>query len=331
MAPNFDETTRASELVPYYAREIIGKIILVTGVSPGSLGEAFVKQVATGKPACFILAGRSPNKFQGLIDYLATEHPEIIVKSLELDLMSLAQVRKSAELLNSWADVPQIDVLVNNAAIMAVPYRLTEDGFESQLQTNHLSHFLFTNLIMNRILASKAPRIVLISSMGHRQGHFRWADYNFSDGRLYDKWAAYGQSKTAVSLTALALAEKLGSRGLLSFSLCPGGVGTNLAAHEADNLGEFVKSFHAADARYGNKWMFNSEVRWKDLDEGAATHVFAAFDSGISKDNGAFLNHCRLADPFAQEVFPWVTCKASAEMLWKLSEKLVDQEFKYQA
>ncbi|RKK96831.1 hypothetical protein BFJ68_g14252 [Fusarium oxysporum] len=329
MAPNFNEAIKASELVPFYATKIIGKTILITGVSTGSLGESFVKQVAVGKPAAFILAGRSPDKFQSLVDDLASAHPEIKVKSLALDLNSFAQVRQAAELMNSWADVPHIDVLVNNAGIMAVPYCLTEDGFESQLQTNHLSHFLFTNLIMNKILASQAPRIVLISSMGHRQGHFRWADYNFSNGELYDKWAAYGQSKTAVSLTALALAEKLGSRGLLSFSVCPGSVGTNLGAHAADQFAEFVKSFQAADARMGNKWMFNQEVRYKNLDEGAATHVYAAFDSVLSKNNGAFLNHCRLADPFAQEVWPWVTDKASAEMLWKLSEKLVGQEFKY--
>lgn len=329
MTPNFDETTKASELVPFYATKVIGKTILVTGVSAGSLGESFVKQVAVGKPAAFILAGRSPNKFQSLVDELASAHPEIKVKSLALDLTSLAQVRKAAELVNSWDDVPNIDVLVNNAGIMAVPYHLTDDGFESQLQTNHLSHFLFTNLIMNKILAAQVPRIVLISSMGHRQGHFRWADYNFSNGELYDKWAAYGQSKTAVSLTALALAEKLGSKGLLSFSVCPGSVGTNLGAHAADQFAEFVESFQAADAKMGNKWMLKQEVRYKDLDEGAATHVFAAFDSGIAKNNGAFLNHSRLADPFAQEVFPWVTDKASAEMLWKLSEKLVGQEFSY--
>ncbi|KAM0190114.1 hypothetical protein ACHAPI_009626 [Fusarium lateritium] len=329
MTPNFNEATKASELIPFYATKITGKTILITGVSAGSLGESFVKQVAVGRPAAFILAGRSPNKLQSLVDEVESAHPEIKAKSLALDLSSLAQGRKAAELVNSWAEIPHIDVLVNNAAIMAVPYHLTEDGFESQLQTNHLGHFLFTNLIMDKILAAQAPRIVFISSMGHRQGHFRWADYNFSNGELYDKWAAYGQSKTAVSLTALALAEKLGPKGLLSFSVCPGSVGTNLGAHAADQFSEFVKSFQSADAKMGNKWMFNQEVRYKDLDEGAATHVYAAFDSELSKHNGAFLNHCRLADPLAQEVFPWVTDKASAKMIWKLSEKLVGQEFSY--
>ncbi|KAH6985389.1 hypothetical protein EDB80DRAFT_590784 [Ilyonectria destructans] len=329
MAPTFDETTRASELVPYYANQIAGKTILITGISSGSLGESFVKQVSIGKPAAFVLAGRSPSKFRSLVDHLASAYPNIAVKSLALDLTSLANVRKAAETVNSWSDVPHIDVLVNNAGIMAVPYRLTEDGFESQLQTNHLGHFLFTNLIMDKILASKAPRVVNISSMGHRHGHIRWADYNFSDGQLYDKWTAYGQSKTANALTALALAEKLGSKGLVSFSVCPGSVGTNLAAHEADNLAAFVKDFQAADARIGTKWMFSNDTRYKDLDQGASTHVFAAFDPDVAKYNGAYLNHCRLADPYAEEVWPWATSRTSGDMLWKLSEKLVGQEFKY--
>jgi hypothetical protein len=73
--------------------------------------------------------------------------------------------------------------------------------------------------------------------------------------------------------------------------------------------------------------MFNNDVRYKDLDQGASTHVFAAFDQDVAKHNGAYLNHCRLADPYVEEVWPWATSKVSADMLWKLSEKLVGQEF----
>ncbi|KAL0936888.1 short-chain dehydrogenase [Colletotrichum truncatum] len=329
MAPNFSPATRASELVPYYASTIAGKTILITGISSGSLGESFVKQVAVANPATFILAGRSPTKFQSIVDHLAKTHPSITVKSLDLDLSSFANVREAAEKVNSWSDVPHIDVLVNNAGVMAVPYSLTKDGFENHFQTNHLGHFLFTNLIMEKILASNAPRIINVSSMGHRQGSIRWADYNFSGGKLYDRMAAYGQSKTANALTALALAEKLGNRGLLSFSVCPGSVGTNLASHEADNIAGLLAEYQTADARVGTKWMFSQDILFKDVDQGAATHVFAAFDPEITKNNGAFLNHCRLADPYAEEVFPWATDKVWADMLWTLSEKLVGQEFKH--
>ncbi|KAK2049134.1 short chain dehydrogenase [Colletotrichum somersetense] len=334
MAPTIhSRDTRASELVPLYAPQIAGKTILVTGVSPGGLGDSFVKQVAVAEPAMFILAGRSPSKFQGLIADLATARPEIKVKSLALDLASFANVRAAAETVKSWADVPHIDVLVNNAGIMAVPYKLTEDGFESQFQSNHLGHFLFTNLIMSKILTSASPRVVSVSSAGHRLHHIRWTDYNFNKGQHYDKWMAYGQSKTANSLFSVALAEKLGSAaagGLTAFGLCPGYVATNLAAHEAHDFPGFVEDLRKADVLAGSKWMWGiAGLQPKDFDQGVSTHVFAAFAPELKEKNGEFLTDCRVADPWNEEVFPWATSKVDAEMLWALSEKLVGQEFRY--
>lgn len=173
---------------------------------------------------------------QGLVDELSSSHPEIQVKPLALNLLSLADVRRAAETVNSWADVlTHIDVLINNAGIMAVPYQLTIDGFEGQFRTNHLGHFLFVNLIMAKVLASDAPRVVVVSSGVHRVGHIRWSDYNFNGGKHYQRWLAYGQSKTANALMALSLAEKLGSRGLMALPLCPGVSYTNLSAHGIDD------------------------------------------------------------------------------------------------
>jgi NAD(P)-dependent dehydrogenase (short-subunit alcohol dehydrogenase family) len=280
MAPTCNHETRASELVRHYAAQIAGKIILITGVSPGSLGESFVKQVAAAQPTIFIMASRSIPKMQGLIDELSITHPSIKVKPLALNLLSFADVRKAAETVNSWTDVPHIDVLVNNAGIMAVPYRQSEDGFESQFQTNHLSHFLFTNLVMGKILASKTPRVVTVSSGVHRVGHIRWSDHNFNEGKHYQRWLAYGQSKTANALMGLSLAEKLGSRGLLSFPMCPGVSFTNLSAHGMDDLASFSADLTEMDNLYGNKSLWGmAEMKIKDLDQGVATHVFAAFDT----------------------------------------------------
>ena len=330
MAPTCNEETRASDLVRHYGPQISGKTILVTGVSPGGLGDSFVKQVAVAHPATFILAGRSIPKMQGLIDELSNTNPRIKVKPLALNLLSFADVRKAAETVNSWSDVPNIDVLVNNAGIMAVPYKLTEDGFESQFQTNHLSHFLFTNLIMGKILASPAPRVVLVSSGVHRVGHIRWSDYNFNEGKTYQRWLSYGQSKTANALMGLALAERLGSRGLLAFPLCPGVSPTNLSAHGKDDFVAFAADLTEMDSIYGNKWFAGmGELKFKDLDQGAATHVFAAFDTSIVEHNGAFISDCHIADPNKEEVYSWATSKTDAERLWKLSEKLVGQEFNY--
>lgn len=331
MAPSLNSYTKASELVPHFASHIVGKTILITGVSPGSLGESFVKQVAVAKPSMFIFAGRSTAKMQGLVDELESTHPKIQVKTLALNLMSFADVREAAKTANAWTDVPRIDVLVNNAGIMAVPYKLTEDGFESQFQTNHLSHFLFTNLIMSKILASKTPRVVLISSNVHRVGHIRWSDYNFNEGKNYQIWLAYGQSKTANALRGLSLAEKLGSHGLLSFPMCPGMCITNLSAHAMQDQESFAAELTQTDNYYGNKrlWGIEEGLHFKDIDQGAATHVFAAFDQSIAEHNGAFLSDCHVADPDKEEVYCWATSKVDAERLWRLSEKLVGQEFSY--
>ncbi|KPM45656.1 hypothetical protein AK830_g878 [Neonectria ditissima] len=313
--------TTIHELITAYAPLIKGKTILTTGVTPHSLGHTFVSAVATASPALLILAGRNPTKLQQAADSLPAG---IKTRSLVVDLCSLASVRAAAAEVNAWADVPRIDVVVNNAGVMAVDFALTPDGFETQFAASHVGHFLLTNLIMDKILAAEAPRVVNVSSDGHRLGAMRWADPHFSNGKTYNKWFAYGQAKTANNLFALALAEKLGKRGLQSYSLHPGVImSTGLGTHidEFESLGE-------TDRLLGNA------EGWRDFnmvteEVGTATHAFAAFDPDISEHNGAYLVQCRMADPYVDTVKPWATSAVEADKLWKLSEKLVGQEFKY--
>lgn len=172
--------TSVHQLAKEYASIIKGKTILTTGASPGGLGALFVEAIAVSEPALCILAGRSVNKLQQTASKLSSKHPSVKTKILALDLSSLSSVRAAAEEVNGWSDVPKIDVLVNNAGIMATDFELTENGFESQFASNHLGHFLFTNLIMDKILASEEPRVVSVSSNGHRLGPIRWGDPNFS-------------------------------------------------------------------------------------------------------------------------------------------------------
>ncbi|KAI1074547.1 WW domain-containing oxidoreductase [Whalleya microplaca] len=259
-----------------------------------------------------------------LVQELAVEIKGKVVLTTDLD--SLAAARSAADVVNSWADVPSIDVLINNAGIMAPDFKLSPDGFESQLATNHLGPFLFTNLIMGKILASKSPRIVNVGSDGHRLNPIRWADYNFENGANYDRWHAYGQTKTANMLFALSLAEKLGGRGLQSYSLHPGVIGTNLDNQLDWN--QALPGLRAADRALGNKegW---SDFKWKTPDQGAATHVYACFDPNLKDHNGAYLENSHVADPWVETVKPWGTSKVEAARLWELSEKLVGQEFSY--
>ena len=176
----YDTQATADVLVKDYASEIKGKIILITGVSPNSLGAFFVEHIVAADPRLLILAGRNPTKIQTTADAVSKLNPNVEIRTLQLNLESITQIKKASATVNGWTDVPHIDVLVNNAGIMACPYAKTEDGLERQFATNHVGPFLFTNLIMKKILASSAPRIVIVSSDGHRLSAMRWGDIGFA-------------------------------------------------------------------------------------------------------------------------------------------------------
>lgn len=179
MAPKYDKNTSGSQLVSELRATITGKVILVTGTSPGGIGAFYSVAVAKAQPALLILAGRVLKTIQETADQIKAESPGVAVKTLVVDLASLESVRTAAAEVNGWADVPHIDVLVNNAGIMAVPYTKTVDGFERQFATNHLGPFLFTNLILGKVLASPHKRVVMVSSGGLRYNGVRYGDYGF--------------------------------------------------------------------------------------------------------------------------------------------------------
>lgn len=224
----------ASTIAADNAANIAGKIVLTTGVTQGGLGATFVQTIAQYKPRLLILAGRSAQKVQATVDEINSNSKSsgIETRFLELDLSSQKSVRQAVETVFGWADVEYIDVLVNSAGIMAGPYKTTQEGIENQFGSNHIGHFLFTNLLLPKILVSSGPRVVSVASDGHRFGGVRFDDYNFQDGKVYEQWEAYGQSKTANILFVRALAKKFGPKGLKAYSLHPGvAFGTSLAPH----------------------------------------------------------------------------------------------------
>ena len=175
-AHQYNATTTANKVLQDLKHQIKGKIILTTGVSPGSLGAALLETIAKAQPALLILAGRDTTKLQRTADVISTAETMTQVRLLELDLGSLAIVRKYATIVNSWGDIPCIDILVNSAGIMATCFALSPEGYAGQLATNHLGHFLFAKLIMDKILVSQLPRIV---NDGYRLNPIRRGDYNF--------------------------------------------------------------------------------------------------------------------------------------------------------
>jgi NAD(P)-dependent dehydrogenase (short-subunit alcohol dehydrogenase family) len=206
MPAPYDANTTTTELVTDYKALIKNKIILTTGVTPGSLGGSFVQSLAKAEPACLILAGRNTAKLEQCVCDLQTANPKLKTRTLQIDLGSLKSVRSAADQVNSWSDIPAIDVLVNNAGIMATEYGLSEDGVESQFATNHLGPFLFTNLIMGKILRSESPRVVMVTSDGHRLSPVRFDDYNFDVSGLSNPiFFSLGIFYLPMSVTSLIL------------------------------------------------------------------------------------------------------------------------------
>jgi NAD(P)-dependent dehydrogenase (short-subunit alcohol dehydrogenase family) len=229
--PYSRQNALASTIAADNASNIAGKIVLTTGVTQGGLGATFVEEIAKHQPALLILAGRSASKVQATANKIKSNpaSANVEVRILALNLASQKQIREAAKEVLAYPE-SHIDVLVNSAGIMKGSYRTTAEGIENQFGCNHIGHFLFTNLIMPKLLASKAPRVVNVASDGHRFSGVRFEDPNFQDGKVYDQWEAYGQSKTANILFSYALAKKLGLKGLKAFSLHPGvTLGTSLA------------------------------------------------------------------------------------------------------
>ncbi|ORY60394.1 oxidoreductase [Leucosporidium creatinivorum] len=319
--PSFNASTSADEAASALASEILGKHVLITGVSPGGLGAEAARAIAQHSPALLILAGRSQAKIDETAAAIKKESPSTKLRPLVLDLSSLAAVRKAAEEVNSWPE--PIDVLINNAAIMANPRReLTVDGFESQFATNHLGHFLFTNLIYPRLSSSSSgPRIVNVSSRGHRRSAIRFEDFNFAEEGSYVPFVAYGQAKTANMLFSVELTKRWASIGATSFSLHPGVIYTNLARL----MSEEEKRAMGINTETGETQ--STVFEWKTLPQGAATHIVAAFDPNIAEQSGSYLDDCQLANQNAESYALDEESESNAERLWKLSEELVGDQF----
>lgn len=310
----------ASGVAADNAASIAGKIVLTTGVTQGGLGATFVETIAKHNPALLILAGRNPTKVQATADKIK-ETTGVETRVLKLDLASQEQIREAAKEVLAYPE-DHIDVLVNSAGIMGGKWATTKEGIELQFGGNHIGHFLFTNLIMPKILASKAPRIVSVGSDGHRYSGIRFDDPSFQDGKVYDQWLAYGQSKSANILFATALAKKLAGKGLKAYSIHPGqSLGTSLQP-------EGITDQDIADIERRDKEMgWDRAMDFKTLDECSATHVVAAFDSRLDDYNGAYLEDGNLAP--AKYLKETASKPEDAEKLWKLSEKLVGQAFDY--
>lgn len=209
--------------------DLTGKVIIVTGANNG-IGYEAAKEF-TRKGAHTILACRNMEKAQKALEKIKAEIPNADAEVMTLDLANLQSVRQFTEAFK--AKFNRLDVLLNNAGIMMVPYGKTADGFERQLGTNHLGHFALTGLLLDTLLSTPGSRIVNISSLAHRQGYMDFDNLQFENGEGYTPQKAYGRSKLANLLFTYELQRRLEARGADTIALAahPGISNTALADH----------------------------------------------------------------------------------------------------
>ena len=207
-----------------------GRTAVITGANTG-LGLA-TAQLLAERGAAVVLACRNPESAERAAARLAAAAPKSSVQVLPLDLGSLASVRRAADRLHALVD--RVDLLINNAGVMGTAQGRTEDGFETQLGTNHLGHYAWTGLVLDLVLAAPDSRVVQVSSLAHRQGAIDFDDLHF-DRREYRPMTAYAQSKLANLLFALELQRRLDQAGAATIALAahPGIVHTELDKHFA--------------------------------------------------------------------------------------------------
>ena len=240
-----------------------GRTAIVTGGN-GGIGLEAARMLAQ-KGARIVLGCRNAEKAKTAVDAIGHGAPGAQVEVLPLDLASLASVREFARAYA--ARHARLDLLVNNAGVMAIPRRETADGFEMQLGTNHLGHFALTGLLLELLLATPGARIVNVSSGAHRAGKMRFDDLQST--KSYARWGAYGQSKLANLLFTFELQRRLGQqkRTQISVACHPGWAATDLQFVAARMDGSRLL---AIASRIGNRLLAQSAA------EGALPTVKAA-------------------------------------------------------
>ena len=304
-------------------KDLSGRTALITGGYSG-LGKETARAMAA-KGAHIILSGRDAGK----LDEAAAEIADATgarVDTLVCDLASLDNVRAAAKEAAERFD--KIDLLINNAGVMAPPLERTAEGFELQFGTNHVGHFLLTNLLMPLVEKGERPRIVNLSSRGHHFDHVHFDDPNYQE-REYEKWPAYGQSKTANILFAVGLEKRLADRGIHAYALHPGGIQTNLGRHMTEeDMSWMMDRIRKMAEKSGAQ-----PQGFKTIPQGAATTCWVATADELEGAGGVYCEDCHVANQDDEDPTGGVKSYAidpeKADRLWAMSEEMVGETFAY--
>jgi NAD(P)-dependent dehydrogenase (short-subunit alcohol dehydrogenase family) len=300
--------------------DLTGKRVLVTGASAG-LGVETTRALAA-HGAWVTMAVRDLEKGAAAMEQVQATVPDAQLDLRPLDLADLSSVRTFAS--SFLEDHPELDILIANAGVMACPQGTTVDGFETQFGTNHLGHFLLIKLLTPALVAADGARVVLLSSAGHRMGDVDLDDPGF-ERTPYDAWVAYGRSKTANVLCAVALDRRLADEGVRASAVHPGLIQTELSRHlTAETMATLQKSLSSGGSSTGG----GARTTAKSIPQGAATTLYAATSPDLDGIGGRYLEDCHLAeltdDPTSRSgVRAYALDPKRADALWDLSERLV--------
>lgn len=307
-----------------------GKRILVTGVSAG-LGVETARSLAA-HGARVVGAARDLAKAERATAQVRTDAAANggSFELVELDLANLKSVRAGADKLLAKGE--PFDVVIANAGVMATPFGKTVDGFETQFGTNHLGHFVLVNRIAPLIRAG--GRLINLSSAGHRYSNVNLDDPNF-ERTPYEPFVAYGRSKTANILFAVAFDKRHRERGVRAAAVHPGGIQTELARYmgpaELERLQEMLKQVNQQLATEGKP-----PFQWKTIPQGAATSVWAAVVAPADEVGGQYCENCHVGKVVPDSVAITVISEGvrgyaldpnTAEALWKKSEEMAGERF----
>ena len=304
-----------------------GKRILVTGVSAG-LGVETARSLAA-HGAQVVGTARDLNKAKAATEQVRKDAAANggSFELVELDLGNLKSARACADRLLAKAE--PLDVVIANAGVMATPFGHTADGFETQFGTNHLGHFVLVNRIAS--LIRDGGRLINLSSSGHRYANVDLDDPNF-ERTSYEPFVAYGRSKTANILFAVAFDERHRGHGVRAAAVHPGGIRTELDRHiDSSRLEKIVEEINQQLAAQGK-----APFQFKTVPQGAATSVWAAVVAPADEIGGRYCENCHVGQvvpddatitAVSEGVRGYALDAKNAETLWKKSEELVGESF----
>jgi NAD(P)-dependent dehydrogenase (short-subunit alcohol dehydrogenase family) len=307
----FTEESTADEVLE--GLDLTGKTAIVTGASSGT-GIATARSLASAG-AEVTMAVRNVAAGEQVAEAIARERGVPKPRVEHIDLLSLRSV---ADFAKRWGDRP-VNMLINNAGLMAVPFELTEDGFESQMAVNFFGPFLLSKLLAPNLIAAAPARVVIVSAAYHCASDIHIGDLNYAN-RPYEKFNGYGHAKTAANLLAVGFTRRFADKGVTANALTPGAVQTNLGRH--------VTVQDAIDMGWLKEDGSVTEGLMKTIDQGAATSVWVATAPELAGIGGRYFEDCQqarrwdAANPI-KGVTDYSLDPVRADRLWEVADGLI--------